>query len=110
MHIFLGQVAQKPPTLVSLMPIVLIFAIFYFFIIKPQKSKQVEHKKMIESIKKNDDIITIGGIHGTVINVKDATVVIRIADNVKIECQKNAIAGLKKNKPEVNKETMESKA
>jgi preprotein translocase subunit YajC len=110
MSLFLAQVAQRPSTLVSLMPIVLIFVIFYFLIIKPQKRKQVEHQKMVQSLKKNDEIITIGGIHGTVLNVKDDSVVLRIAENVKIEIRKNAIAGSKKSKPDVSGEGLEAKS
>lgn len=109
MYLFLAQGAQRPSTLVSLMPVILIFIIFYFLIIKPQKQKQVEHQKMIQALKKNDEVITIGGINGTVVNIKDDTITIRIADNVKIDIQKNAIAGLKKSKPEVSKDTIESK-
>ena len=101
MYLFLAQAAQRPSTLVSFMPIILIFLIFYFLIIKPQKQKQQDHHKMAESLKKNDEVITIGGIYATVLNVKDKSVVLRIADNVKIEIQKNAIAGLKKDKPDV---------
>lgn len=77
--------------------------------IKPQKQKRVEHQKMIQSLKKNDEVITIGGIHGTVINIKDDTIILRIADNVKIEIQKNAIAGLKKSRPEILSEGIEAK-
>ena len=109
MYLFFAQAAQRPSTLVSFMPIVLIFVVFYFLIIKPQKKKQLEHQKMIESLKKNDEVITIGGIHGTVLNVKDKSIVLRIAENVKIEIQKNAIAGLKKDKPEVTGDAMEAK-
>jgi len=74
----------------------LIFFIFYFLIIKPQKQKEVELQKMLKALNKNDEVVTIGGIYGTIINVKDSSVVLRIADNVKIEVQKSAIAGLKK--------------
>ena len=55
---------------------------------------------MIAALEKNSEVITIGGIHGTLVHIKDGSVVLRIADNVKIEVQKSAIAGLKKNKPE----------
>lgn len=111
MYLFLAQIqAQRPPALVSFMPIILIFLIFYFLIIRPQKQKQVEHQKMVQSLKKNEEVITIGGIHGTIVNVKDNSIVLRIADNVKIEVQKNAIAGLKKSKPEVSGEKIESKS
>ncbi len=101
MYLFLAQAAQRPSTMMSFMPIVLIFLIFYFLIIKPQKRKQLEHQKMIQALKKNDEIITIGGIHGTVLNVKDKSIVLRIADDIKIEVQKTAVAGLKKDKPTV---------
>jgi len=104
MYLFLAQTAQRPSTIVSFMPIILIFVIFYFLIIKPQKQKQLTHQKMVQSLKKNDEVITIGGIHGTVLAVKDKSLVLRVADNVKIEVQKNAIAGLKRDKPEVSVE------
>lgn len=110
MYLFLAQAAQRPPMTANLIFIGLIFLIFYFLIIKPQKQKQADHQKMVQSVKKNDEVITIGGIHGTIINVKDTSVVLRIAENVKIEIQKNAIAGSKKSKPEVSKEGMEKKA
>ena len=110
MYLFIAQVAQRPPAMASFMPIILIFAIFYFLIIRPQKQKQGDHQKMVQALKKNDDVITVGGIHGTIVNVKDNSVVLRIADNTKIEIQKSAIAGLKKSKPEVSGEKLEVKS
>ena len=62
--------AQSP--IVSLMPVVFIFIIFYFLLIRPQKKAQDELKKMIAALKKNDEVITTGGIHGTVVNIKGA--------------------------------------
>ena len=91
-----GQQAGSP--LVSLMPIVIIFVIFYFLLIRPQKKTQEEHKRMVSGLKKNDEVVTSGGIHGTIVNVKDNSVVLRIDDNVKIEVQKNAIGTLKKSR------------
>ena len=108
MYLFLAQAAQSSPVAPQFIFIGLIFLIFYFLIIKPQKQKQQEHQKMVQSLKKNDEIITIGGIHGTVLSAKDKSVVLRISDNVKIEVQKNAIAGLKKNKPDVTGEGMQN--
>jgi len=90
------QQAANP--IMSLMPIIIIFIIFYFLLIKPQKKAQEDHKKMVSSLKKNDEVVTSGGIHGTIVNVKDATVVLRIDDNVKIEIQKSAIGTLKKSR------------
>ena len=91
-----GQAQPTGSPLVSLMPIIIIFVIFYFLLIRPQKKTQEDHKKMVSVLKKNDEVITSGGIHGTIVNVKDNTVVLRIDDNVKIEVQKHAIGTLKK--------------
>lgn len=90
-----GQAEAGSP-LFSLMPIIIIFVIFYFLLIKPQKKAQEDHKKMVLTLKKNDEVITTGGVHGTIVNVKDASVILKIDDNVKIEVQKNAITTLKK--------------
>jgi preprotein translocase subunit YajC len=84
--------------LVSLMPIIIIFIIFYFLLIRPQKKTQEDHRKMVSGLKKNDEVITSGGIHGTIVNVKDNSVILRIDDNVKIEVQKHAIGILKKSR------------
>lgn len=91
-----SQQAGSP--LVSLMPIVIIFVIFYFLLIRPQKKSQEDHRKMVSALKKNDEVITSGGIHGTIVNVKEGSVVLRIDDNVKIEVQKSAIGTLKKSR------------
>jgi preprotein translocase subunit YajC len=77
-------------------PLILIFIIFYFLLIRPQKQKEKEHQKMLLGIDKNDEIVTLGGIHGTVVNVKDKTVILRIDENVKMEIEKNSIAYIKK--------------
>ena len=89
-----GQGAPNP--LVSFMPIILIFAIFYFLLIRPQQKKQKEHQKMISELKKNDEIVTTGGIHGTIVNVKENTFTVRVDDNVRLEISKSAVSGLKK--------------
>jgi len=80
----------------SLIPFILIFVIFYFLLIRPQKAKEKEHSKMLANLNKNDEVVTSSGIHGTIVNVKDKTVVLRIDDNVKIEIEKNAIAYVKR--------------
>ena len=90
-----GQ-AGGPPVLVSLMPLIVMFGIFYLLLIKPQQKKQKEHQNMISELKKNDEVITSGGIHGTIVNVKDKTFVIRVDDNVKIEFSRSAVSGVKK--------------
>lgn len=82
--------------LMNLMPIILIFIVFYFLLIRPQKKSQDEHKKMVASLKKNDEVITAGGIHGTIVNVKDHTVTLKVDDNVKVEVQKSSISTMKR--------------
>lgn len=89
------QSAQVSP-LINLFPLVFIFIIFYFLLIRPQKTKEKEHKKVLDSLNKNDEVVTSGGIHGTVVNVKDKTVILRVDENVKIEVEKNCIAYVKK--------------
>ncbi|MFC1752202.1 preprotein translocase subunit YajC [Thermoproteota archaeon] len=78
-----------------IVPIILIYIIFYFVLIRPQRKEQKEHKGMLETLKKNDEIVTTGGIHGTIVNVKDKTYMVRIDDNVKLEINKSAIANKK---------------
>lgn len=79
-----------------MIPLFIIFFIFYFLVMKPQKDRQLQHKKMLADLKKNDTVVTTGGIHGTIVNVKDKTAVIRIDDNAKMEVDKEAIAVINK--------------
>ena len=88
------------PIQAQLIMIASIFLIFYFLLFKPQKKAQEEHKKMLAGLKKNDEVITSGGIHGTVMNVKDNSMTLKVDDNVKIEVQKSAIASLKRKSSE----------
>jgi len=79
-----------------LIQIFLIFIIFYFLLIRPQKQKEKEHQKMLAGIEKNDEVVTLGGIHGTVVNVKEKTIILRIDENVKMEIERNSVAYIKK--------------
>ncbi len=90
------QSAVNP--LVQLFPLALIFIIFYFLLIRPQKQKEKEHQKMLSAVAKNDEIVTMGGIHGTVVNVKEKTLILRIDENVKMEIDKSSVAYIKKPK------------
>jgi preprotein translocase subunit YajC len=90
------QATQVNP-LFNLLPLVFIFGIFYFLIIRPQRQREREHQRLLKDLAKNDAIVTTGGIHGTVVNVKDKTVVVRVDDNVKIEVEKNCVAFVDKN-------------
>jgi len=72
--------------------LVVIFGIFYFMLIRPQQKQQKKHKEMLNNLNKNDEVVTLGGVHGTIINVKEKTFVLRVDDNVKIEIDKSAIS------------------
>ncbi len=84
------------PSLVSFIPLIGIMLVFYFLIIMPQQKQQKKHRELIENLKKNDEVITAGGVHGTIINVKEKTFILRIDDNVKVEIDKSAVANVKK--------------
>ena len=78
----------------QLIPIVLIFGIFYFLLIAPMRKRQKAVQKMIEEIKKGDRIVTSGGLHGEVTAVLDNAVLVKVADNVRVKISKSAISGL----------------
>lgn len=74
--------------------IALIFIIFYFLLIRPQQKKSKEHQKLMDSLTKGDRVVTSGGIYGTVIGVKEGIVVLKIAEEVKIEVAKSAVTAV----------------
>ena len=85
-------------------PLILIFVIFYFFLIRPQQKKVKEHKAMVESLKRGDKVITTGGITGVIERVIDNdTVEVQIAENVKVEIVKSTGIQALLNSPEVKK-------
>ncbi|MFH1189770.1 MAG: preprotein translocase subunit YajC [Candidatus Omnitrophota bacterium] len=84
------------PVQSQLMAIILIFVVFYFLLIRPQKKAQDDHKKMLSGLKKSDEVITNGGIHGIIANVKESTVTLKVDDNVKLEIQKSCIASVRR--------------
>ena len=81
----------QPPWYMQVAPMVLLFGAMYFFMIAPQRKKQKEHEKMLKSLESGDEIVTSGGIYGTITNVKEDRFVVRIADNTKIELGKGFI-------------------
>lgn len=78
------------------MPIILIFLIFYFLLIRPQQRQRKAHEEMISKLKKGDQVVTSGGINGVVVGLKDKTVVLKVDEGVKIEVQRSAISFLKR--------------
>jgi preprotein translocase subunit YajC len=77
-------------------PFIFIFIIMYFMLFRPQKKRQQEQQRLIASIKTGDRVVTNAGIHGLIANVKETTVMLKVADNVKIEMEKSAIANVLK--------------
>ena len=93
---FLAQaVPAQAPTwqqqVVSALPLLLMLGAFYFFLIAPQRKKQKEHERMLKELQSGDEIVTTGGIFGTITNVKEDRFVVRIADNTKIEIGKGFV-------------------
>ena len=85
--------------IVTFLPFILIILIMYFLMIRPQNKKQKETQKMLDALKKGDKVITIGGIHGTVSNVKEDIVTVKVDDNCRIEFNRSAIASVVNPKP-----------
>lgn len=81
--------------LIGLMPIAIIFIIFYFLLMRPQKKQQQEHTKMLSNLAKNDEVVTAGGIYGTIVNMQNDIITLRIDDNTRIKVQKSSISKLK---------------
>ena len=88
---------QQPNILVSMFPLILMFVIFYFLLIRPQQKKQKEHALMLTNLKKGDRVVTSGGIIGNVIGVDEHQVVLKVGeDGVKLEFERSAISHLTK--------------
>jgi preprotein translocase subunit YajC len=94
------EAAEGGSPFMMFVPIILIFVVFYFILIRPQQKKQKEHMQLLSQLKKGDKVITNGGIYGTVVDAKDHIVVLKIAEEVKIEVVKNAIATVVEKKGE----------
>ena len=83
---------EQPNIINMILPAAVVWGIFYFLVFQPQQKKQKELKKQLEGIKKNDDVVTSGGIHGTVVIVKEKTIVIRVDEHARLEIDREHIA------------------
>ncbi|HQS02588.1 MAG: preprotein translocase subunit YajC [Halothiobacillus sp. 24-54-40] len=84
--------AQQPSLIATFLPLILIFGVMYFLLIRPQVKRQKDLKKLVSSIEKGDEIITNGGLLGRVIKVTEAFLIIEVSDSVTIVVQRNAVA------------------
>ena len=82
--------------MIQFVPFILIFIIMYFLLFRPQKKRQQEQQRLIAALKTGDKVVTNAGIHGLIANVKDTTVMLKVADNVKIEVEKSAVTNVVK--------------
>jgi preprotein translocase subunit YajC len=95
----LGQAAPAKPAgwqslVASIMPMVLIFAIMYFLLIRPQQKRAREHEQLLSQLKAGDRVLTSGGLMGTVTAVKDKTFMLKIADGVVVEVSRTSVASV----------------
>ena len=74
-------------------PMVIMVAIFYFLLIRPQQRKAKEHRQLLENLKRGDRVLTNGGLIGTIINIEDPLVILEVADKVRVEVGRPYIAG-----------------
>ncbi len=87
-----GTLAGPGSSLVGFLPLIIIFLIFYFLLILPQQRKQKKHQEMIESLKPGDEIVTLGGLYGKIVEVKAETITIEIAPQTKVKINRNAVS------------------
>jgi preprotein translocase subunit YajC len=88
--------ASQPDLLQTLLPFLFMGVIFYFLLIRPQQKRQKQHQQLMANLKTGDRVVTSSGIHGLIANVKETTFLLKVADNVKIEIDKSAVAGVEK--------------
>lgn len=99
-----AQTSSGPAGFVSFIPLVLIFVIFYFLLIRPQQRKSKDHREMLDKLKKNDDVMTAGGMFGKVVSLTDNVVTLEIAQNVRVRVSRPNISQLVKTEKSSGKE------
>lgn len=104
-----GTASSGGSMMTTLITFVLIILIFYFLMIRPQKKRDKETKAMLDAMKKGDKVVSIGGIHGTIVAVKGSSVIVKVDDNTRIEFSKNAISQVL-NKKDAKVEKVEAPA
>jgi preprotein translocase subunit YajC len=95
--------------LMQILPLVVIFAVFYFLLIRPQQKRQKERNTMLSALKKGDKVITIGGLHGTITDLNDERVTLKVSENTRLVFERSAVnAVVNSNEKEEGKEKSES--
>jgi preprotein translocase subunit YajC len=89
-----GGAAAAPSFIVQMAPLILVFVVFYFLLIRPQQQKQRQHKSMLDNLKRNDEVITAGGLYGTVVALAEQFVTLEIAPKVQVRVERQQISSL----------------
>ena len=89
-----AQDAAPQSSLLSFLPLIVIFVVFYFLLIRPQMKRAKEHKALVTQLANGDEVVTTGGMLGKITNVGDSFVTIELAENVKVKLQKHAVASV----------------
>jgi len=93
MFLYAAENAQQQPSVIaSLLPLIILFVIFYLLVILPQQRQAKKHKEMVESLKKGDKIVTVGGIIGEVVKNEPDFLIVRISKDVEVKIDKSAVA------------------
>jgi preprotein translocase subunit YajC len=105
LFLFLAQTPAASPTAPggglfgTMLPMLFIGVIMYYVMIRPQMRRQKEQQKLVSALKTGDKVVTASGIHGLISNVKETTVIVKVADNVKLEMEKTAVTNVVKTNP-----------
>ena len=99
-----GQGPGGPGTFLSLAPLILIFVVFYFLLIRPQQKKAREHRDMLAKLKRNDEVMTTGGIFGKIMALNENEVTLEVANNIRIRVGRGHIAQLLRGEKNSGKE------
>jgi preprotein translocase subunit YajC len=86
--------AQQVQQIASLLPLVVIFAVFYFMMIRPQQLQQKKYREMISRLKKGDRVLTRGGLYGVILEIKDNDLMLELAQNVRVRADRTAVQSL----------------
>ena len=89
-----AQDAATQGGLMSFLPLIVIFAVFYFMLIRPQMKRSKEHRNLVADLSKADEVITNGGVLGLITDVSDSFVTLEVADNIQIKLQRQAVANV----------------
>lgn len=92
------QTAAAPGPGAMLFPFAMMFLIFYLLVFRPQTKQRKQHEAMLKNLRKHDEVVTSGGLIGTVANVKPDTITLRIDENVRVEVDRSAISRVRKSR------------